>query len=540
MISILKHYKLDIPKILISISYFFALYLFIYIFIAHENYIYSFDYGQHYAEFIQIHDLFRQNGFIYTLQKVLFTIQNEDYNLFSALLLSPFSFISTSRLSYLFAIVTLFYLPSYYLFLKIISFFKPNLKTIPYFLITSLFFLSPTLLTPILRNQSSIDGLIPILLILYLYFFQIRQKQLNYRLILPISFLLTLPPLLHRWYLPFSLSFIFLSFIFSFFTFHRQFLKIVFYYFLLLISTSLIFLVISNNLWQRLFLVDYSVIYHHYQLNSNFLFSINTTLSTIGYSVIILFLISLYFLIKRKSTRNTSLFLGTLFIINLCLFLHIQGMNVHHYYLIIIPILLITSLYISTAKLSPLLSLLLFVILLGNFIYPVIQGQDNSQNSKIFFLSSQDSTPWHFSDNSVILKIISDLSVTNFNKIYILSPDLWLNASLFKYYTCYFNQQYISLCPKITDVTYYISTDGFPSAFFQSDYFLFNPDTLNLNSDPAMKNLATFIIQHPQYYQAQKYYLFPKITTITLYHLIKTPSSSDFDQLTQSLLKNYE
>lgn len=538
IISTSKKYKLHFLKILISIDFILALYLYTFFFISRENYIYFYDFGQHYTEFIEVHDLIHQNGFIFTLNKVISTIRTSDYNLLSAFILSPFSFISTSRLCYLYAIITIFYLPAYGLFLKIIKTIKKNLDPVQHFLITSLFFLSPTLLTPILRNESSIDAIVIILLILYLFLRQFINKSLNFYTILPLAFLIVLPPLLHRWYLPFSLSILILSPIFSIFYFKPR-SKTIYYYFFLIIFSVILFLLISQDLWKRFFLVNYFVLYHPYQLGSNLFVSITQTFSKIGYSVIILFFISIFSLLRKSPFRYFYLYLLGIFFVDIVLFHRIQSMNVHHYYLIIMPIIIFISLWIATTKFSSFFyPLTIFIVILYNFIYPSVAYYSKTKPSTLLF-STQDASPWNFSQTDTALKIISDLSIVKPKLIYVTFIEAWFNSTSLRYYTCYFNQTYLSLCPHIADTSYSSTKNNFPDSFLQSDFFLLYKSPRIHDPDPINDFLQLFIIQHPEYYQAKKKYILPYTNpdenSVTLYQLIKTPTQSEYNQLIESV-----
>lgn len=538
IISTSKHYKLDLPKILISVIFILAVYLYTYLFISRENYIYFYDFGLHYIEFIEISDLLHQSGLLSTLNKVLVTIRTSDYNLLSAFLLSPFSLISTSRLCYLYAIITTFYLPAYWLFLKIIKIINNNSTPLQHFLITSIFFLSPTLLIPILRNESSIDGIFPILLTLYIFLRQFVNKTLNFYTILPLAFLIILPPLLHRWYLPFSLSVLILSPVFSIFYFQSR-SKTIYYYFFLSILSVILFLLISQNLWRHFFLVDYVVLYHKYQLGSNLFVSIAQTFSKIGYSVIILFFISAVSLFKKPHLRFFTLYLLGIFFVDIVLFHRIQSMTVHHFYLIIMPIIILISLWISTTKFPSFLhSLTIFIIILYNFIYPSIQYHPKSKPT--IFFSTQDTSPWNFPQTDTVLQIISDLSVIKPKSIMVLITEGWLNNVSLLYYTCYFNQNYLPLCPHIAKPFFSYAQFTYPESFIQSDYFLIYQSSYSYKLDPANNLLKLFILQHPEYYQVRKEYFLPYSNTITLYQLTNTPSDKEFNSLHESIKKLYD
>lgn len=520
-ISISKHYKLDTPKILISIFYFLAYFIYLYSFISREYYIYSFDFGIHYAEFIQVHDSLLLRGFLPTCQLVLDSIRNLDYNLLSVFILSPFSFLSTSRLSFLLAITLTYLLPSYWLFLKVISLFVAKASVLFHFIITSLFFLSPNLILPILRNQSSIGALIPILIIYYLFFHQLLKHTLNFKTIPLLALLIIFPPLLHRWYLPFSLSFLVIAPIFSYFVFPNRRQSLLYYLFLFL-ATIFIFLLISGNLWQKFFLVDYSKLYQYYHHGLDYFASLSFTFSQIGYPLTFLFLFSSFSLFRHSLLKYPSLFLFLNFSLSLALFLRIQNMGLHHYYLIIIPLIINISLWLSTLKLNLLpYPIVIFMLIFSNF-----------------FLSTLDKKPISFSETSTTLEIISDLQKLNPQLVYILSNEIWLNALSTKNYVCYFNQTYLSLCPHIAEVSYFASIDSFTPTFTGSDYFLLNSRALAQDSDPAIKNLGLFIIKHPQYYQIQKIYHPNHTNTITLYHLLKYPNPREFELLKESIINH--
>lgn len=528
--SIVKNYKLDPVKIIISIVSLTFITIFTLYFSLHENYIYNFDYGQHYVEFIKVNRLLHQQGLISTFRQVLDSVRQDDYNLLSAFILSPFSFINTSRQLYLISILITYYLPSYWLFIKLILLFKPKLKRFQYLIISCLFILSPVLLQPILRNESSIDATFLIELILYLYFkyFFTSLKKYSFKHIFLISLSLALLPLFHRWYLPFSLSFLLLNLFFS--LFYKNKLNSI----LIILCTITLFLIISGNLWKLFFLVDYSTLYHSYKVGTNFWLSLNLTFSYLSYFLVTLFFISSIFLLKNNFYFSKILFLILQFSLCLGLFLHIQDMNIHHYYLIIIPLLLVISLAICNFRSFFFLCLLLLLIT-SNFIYSTSHGQNFNLPYRLSFFSSADLTPWNFpNETKITLQIISELSQIHPQSVYTISSQYLFNASALIYASCYYYPQYYSLCPNIGDSSYIATIDGFPYNFPTSDYILLYSSFSQNPLDPALSNLINFISTHPQNYTFIKAYPFTNSDTIKLYRLSSTLPSKDINQLINS------
>lgn len=528
--SIVKNYKLDPVKIIISVVSLTFIVIFTLHFSSQENYIYNFDYGQHYVEFIKVNRLLRQQGLSSTFHQVLNSIRQDDYNLLSAFILSPFSFINTSRQLYLISILLVYYLPSYWLFLKLILFFKPKLKPLPYLIVSCLFILSPVLLQPILRNESSIDAIFLIELILYLYFkyFFTPSKKYSSIHVFIISLSLALLPLFHRWYLPFTLSFLFLSIFFS--LYYKNKLSSI----LITFSTAIIFLIISGNLWKLFFLVDYSTLYHSYKVGTNFWLSLNLTFSYLSYFLVASFIISSLLLLKNNFYSSKILFIILQFSLCLGLFLRIQDMNIHHYYLIIIPLLLTISLAICNFKNFYLLCLFLLLIV-SNFIYTTSHSQNFNLPYRLSFFSSADLTPWSFPyETKLTLQIISELSQIHPQSVYTISSQYLFNASALIYASCYYYPQYYSLCPYIGDSSYVAVIDGFPYNFPTSDYVLIYSSTKINSLDPALSNLTSFISSHPQNYTLIKEYPFTDSDTIKLYHLFSPLSSKEVDQLINS------
>jgi hypothetical protein len=531
----------QITKFSIAFLSIFYTYWFCWNYIAQENYLYYFDFGIHYAEYIRVHDLLIKTGIFPTLANVLNSIRTEDYNLLSALLLSPFSIISTSRWSYIFATITLFYVPSYILYFKIIKLFTPKLNPLLFLSLSSILTFSPTLITPILRNESSIDGTIFILLILYITIKHLCTKknfEKNHKLHIyfTLGILLSIPPLLHRWYLFFTASFLIVFIILDIYIIfsapQKNIVKKLLITFgnqsLLALTTVISFISISQNLWKKFIFADYQKLYSNFKIHNNPILSINEIMSKIGYVIIIILIFYLLNLYSSKQ-RRVSLLLFTLVTVTISLFLKLQDFNVHHYYLIIYPILLIIGIGTSVNyKKNPIIALILIPLLFLNLYVATNINIRRLIISTMF--SQQYSSPINYSETNNINHILDNLKILKPNSVYIASFSEYFNSSGILNYCCYFNKTYESLCPHITQSIFYLS-DSLPDNFRAADYILvLNDNTIDPLRSPS-RLLKEFIYKHPNNYQYQKTFILSQQASVSLFHTVTQAQQTDFDTL---------
>jgi hypothetical protein len=515
----------------ISVVLIFLVYIFTLHFVSHENCIYSWDYGEKYDDFIILNNWLKNNSVHYIKNQIFQSIQECDYNYLSALILSPFSFISTSRTWYLIAILTIYFIPGYILFMQLVKVFNCSLNYIQHTAISILYLFSTSLLTPILLGQSSIDGLIIINLIFLILFKKIKQNsnyfndKVRFLFLLFISICLALLPILHRWYLFFSLIFIAIFLFQNIYIFYKKkkksiknLINLIINQAILIILTSAIFVSISGNLWKRFFLVDYSKIYSSFRIYNNIFLSVNHIFIKIGYIIIFLFLLSVYFQIIKKNL-SLVIFFSIQFLLTMLCFLRIQNFAVQHYYLIIIPILFIISLNVALTK-SYWFSYLIILITIINFLNVYVIPLPIA--SKTIILPQLLVRPQIDENIETVKSMMDDFLVYYQNqstgKFYVASSSFDINNSMLLNEACYYEAKYLPLCNKIADPSLIIKRDKFPKDFPKSEYvLLLNPET---DYDPAITNIKDFVITNKYYYRYIKSYALKNGTKIELYYKI--------------------
>jgi hypothetical protein len=526
---------LPIKRFLVKPAISFVLILLAYIFTIHfvsqEKCIYSWDYGERYNDFIILNNWLKNNSADYIKNQIFQSIEECDYNYLSALILSPFSFISTSRAWYLIAVLTIYYIPGYILFLRLVKVFNGSINYIQHTAISILYLFSTSLLTPILLGQSSIDGLILINLIFLILFKRIKQNsnyfsdKIRFLFLLVISICFALLPILHRWYLFFSLIFIIIFLFQNIYFFYKKkkrrlknFINLIANQVILVILTSAIFILISRNLWQRFFLVDYFKIYSSFKIYNNIFLSVNHLFLKIGYVIIFLFILSVYFQIIKKNV-SLVVFFCVQFLFTMLCFLKIQNFAVQHYYLIIIPILFIISLNVALTKnywFSYLVILVTIINFLNVYVIPLPVA------SKTIILSQLLVRP-QIDENMETVKFMMDDFLKYYQnqssgKFYIASSSFEINNSMLLNEACYYEAKYLPLCSKIADPSLILKRDKFPKDFPKSDYvLLLNPQTYN---DPAITNIKDFVMTNKDYYRYIKNYALKDGTKVELYHKI--------------------
>lgn len=468
--SIFRNYTLS--RSLTTLLLLLSLYLFIINFVSRENYVLSWGFADRYAEFIQVNRSLKSSGIFSTVKLVFNSIQQSDYNFLTAFILSPSGLIfGTSRLVYILTVITFLFLPAFLLYLQTVDAFNPRYTFFQFLNLNLVFLLSPIILIPIIRNQPSVIGLIPIILILSTY----RRRHF-----LVLSLLISLLPLLNRWYLFFSLNFIVYYSLFS--VYHRRFSNL-----LIIPLSATLFLLFSGPLWQKFFLVNYHQAYSFFRFSGDIFKAIFSTFSQLNFILVLSFF--LFFLSKRKY------FLICIFVSLILEFLYIQDFNLQHYYLLIVPILFASAGIIKENR-SRLVQVIFLLFIVANFqVKPIIDPIGTT----------------------TFIQIVSDLQqLPSSAKIYVVSNSRPINASAFENYTCYFHPS--SLCPQILPVSYIMTRDGFPASFSEASYFLLlDPET---NSDPAITDVRSLVIQQPSTFKPIKEYPLYPSQTVKLYQKI--------------------
>lgn len=468
--SIFRNYTLI--RGLTTLVLLLSLYLFIIVFISRENYVLSWGFADRYAEFIQVNHSLKLSGLLPTVKLVIASIQSSDYNLLTAFIISlPGLLFGTSRIVYVLTIITFLYLPAFFLYLKVVDAFNHRYNFLQFLNLNLVFLLSPIILTPIVRNQPSVIGLIPIIFILATY----RRRHF-----LILSLLVSLLPLLNRWYLFFSLNFILYYSIFS--IHHRRFSNL----FIIPLSIAL-FLLFSGSLWQKFFLVNYHQTYSFFRFSGDIFKAVFSTFSQLNFVLVLSFFL---FSISKK-----RYFIFAIFISLILEFLYIQDFNLQHYYLLIVPILFSSAGIIKKIRLWPLQVFFLLFTIFNFKVTPIIDPIGTVTFNQI----------------------VSDLQQLPSNaKVYVVSNSRPINASAFENYACYFHPS--SLCSQILPVSYIMARDGFPASFSEANYFLLlDPEA---NSDPAIVDIHSQIIQQPKLFKPIKEYpLYPDLR-VKLYQKI--------------------
>lgn len=478
--------------LLLTIIVLFYLFSYVINFVKVEEYIYFWDYVAYWNKYIYLSSVIK-NGVSFFIKTVVSSITLEDYNFLPVLFLQIVGFFSVSRLSYILAIFTLYFVPISFLNLFFLYFYKTdnNHKKWNYVVVMSIFtnfVLSPVLIAPILRGEPSSGGVLLILMCIYILFKSDFNNLLSIEKLV-LCLCLSILPIFRRWYIYFDLAFFIALIPFLWISIKNNiFLTkvkfILLNYLLIVFGSVLLFLIFSGNLYKKFLEIGTTNIYSAYKYTNtiNAIFSIS---NRIGLFYIFLFLISLIYFFLNKKYRKFSFFFFLLISVTVGLFLRTQNFAYHHYYLIEPIILISISLFlffIKNKKVQYVLSSILIITNLFNFYTNLV-----NKNVSFPLLSIAKTFPLIQENLSTVENVVKKIStLDDLTAVYVIASSDSLtnpfNDDVVRNY-CY-NHYSGDLCSKIIAVNHVDARDGFPWQFFKANYFITtNPIMFHLNAD---------------------------------------------------------
>ena len=299
--------------------------LFLFVFFYFEDTIYQYDYAGHWYRYLSVNN----GGNISTLKNIIISMNYHEYSLLPAFLQYGFTFISNTYEVFTISIVIYYLIPIVYL-LNIIYFkYFNKYKYLPIFICVVFF---PLYIT-IFYGKVGISGLLFILYIIMLVFLVDFNSITIYDnlVINGCGFMMIF---LRRWYL-YALIGIYITYFIkylisnNFKIFNKKglndFIKILMSGLLLLIILLTIFLPYTKGVLTNNFQEGYIM----YQFNHH----IDHLIYFISPIIVLISLYGIYIIIKNKG-YNTLIYVICLIIIPMIMFIQIQSLDQHHYYII--------------------------------------------------------------------------------------------------------------------------------------------------------------------------------------------------------------
>lgn len=481
------------------ILFFFATigFFFVFRFIQLEDYVYYGDNSEFFDRFQTVSKLI-SNDSKYLFESVSKSIREDNYNFFPILPLELIGIFNHSRLAYILSIYFLYFVGSAFIFLFLIKYFSKNIFLDNNLVVglLSLFFLSPVLLTPMLRGEPSVGGLIFIFLSIFI-FFKIQDYSSNIYLKnnLFLSTALAILPIYRRWFVFYVISFLIIMLIDFLIvsirlTKFKKVINLTINYLTVVASTTIFFVLLSGDLYKKFVDIAFGNQFTAFKFGSWY-FTFYIIFARIGLFYLTVFILSIFILIKQKTNLRLLFFLLGLLISSSALFLRTQDFSDHHFYLIMPIILILSGLGIVSWR-SKYKNIFIFLFILFN-IYNFSFSMIFERNLKIpgnFILSQIDTHPLVRNDRNDLLKLFNYLGII-VNKgegIYLLSSSCELsnpiNNDVFRNYCrdYEFDKKYI--CDQVLQTHTVDLLSGFPYHFFDADYVITtDPVHYCVNSD---------------------------------------------------------
>lgn len=559
----LSKYDLILLLLFLVASNFFAAHI-----VGKQNYIFNWDEAIFSEKYASISTIFKNNP-IHALYITLLSIQNDHYNFFAPLLLTPFSLLfGVDRLSFILSMVNIFLFfsaISYLLLYKRISatLYNDRLPINTTIVALFTFFSFPFVWVPLLDGYVGIGGFFIIGLILSAYFKHPLTVQ-RYRTLAFIAILLSLLVIFRQYYIFWTVSFfvalvinesIFL-FIENHFDRKRLFVSAKKLFFTSFIFLSF-FIMIAGPFLIKIATGDYSYM-TIYKFHDSALQDFRRFLNNFGLLYIIMALLGLFVSFYYKNTRKHASFLFIQWVVIFFLFTRIHSFLPHFYDLLVPTIILLISLFITgvilniksgTIKVAICIAYILIASLGFSAVFsPKISFYTNQ--AKALFPSYRYEPPVRNDIPEIkrMLNVLNELLTNPDDRLYVLAGNELLNSEIIE-------KARLSLpdTPNIGSHIYRSGAldlkDGFPNALFKSKYVLiadpiqheFNRKqtlTIIIPAESILRgeNMGTSYKRLPYEFNLT---LEKKKAKVYIYERIGSFNQSDVDFLSNELRKYY-
>lgn len=314
-------------------------------FVGQERYIYFWDWGWYWMRFRELSASLAQDP-LQTLQTVAADVPRADYNLLPIVPLAPLGWLlGTARLPYVLAITNLFLLPAVLLFGLLVGRLSRECggrATYAVFAlaISTILILHP-LWAPVLRGQPDVVGVLIIALILLIYLGKPLDQQ-RLPVLLGMGLLLCLLVLLRRWYAYWAVALFpaaALAQAVALIGRHglawRTYLRAVRNIVIIGVTFLTALFSLAEPFAVRALVTDYSDIFSAYKGTRSLREAAEVAARYLGQPLLVGGVAGLAWLTLRRETRAFGAFLAAQAAIAFVLFIRVQDLAQHHYYLLV-------------------------------------------------------------------------------------------------------------------------------------------------------------------------------------------------------------
>jgi hypothetical protein len=463
--------------------------------VSRVHWVWFYDHITYWRNTIELCDLAKKD-IIAAIGRFYLTVQHYEYNQFPSLLLSPVLFIfGYSRMVFTLAIVNIFLIPSAFVLMKTSELFAPREKPIPRpiflrFLPTLVFLSFPFIVYPVLMGHPDVGGMIPVFIVLYLYFRRPLDKQKISQVIV-YGILLAALFVFRRWYGFWIKSFLVLIIGFEIAAFagkeNRQIadlFKNLGKILLMLAVLAAVLLILSAPVVWRALKTDYSEIYSAFRIQNTVIMAFLSLLANVGPVYLILFISGTVFLFISGNNRP---FLALLVIQLIFMFIDFnmtQSLSIQHFYLLAPGLVIIISQFLifcfeksrilAKKRLRYAFSGVTFFLAIIFSYYVLDPRWLDSINIDPFikyWLLTKNAPPVRNDLDEIrrLTKTLEKLSTETGGKIYILAGSENINCSMIQCSYLSFNER-----PTYQNNVLWTNNidrrDGFPQDFFSAEY----------------------------------------------------------------------
>ncbi|HUC94783.1 MAG TPA: hypothetical protein VMR19_02185 [Candidatus Saccharimonadales bacterium] len=481
-------------KLIIPIVLLILLAILAYLFVKHEKFIYYWDLSAYYNYYLNFNDIIKGDKLFDVL---LFSIRINEYNFLAALpLVTLKTIFGSNRIGFIESILFVYGFPSILLLSLLLKNFvfsiKQKLVNNSSFLLILLLAIPPLFFGPILRGYVDVVVVIPAIILIIIAFKELSGKGTFLSSVL-MGLLLFLGPVLRRWFLIWSLS----------------------YLISLLLIVLIKHLIMKQVDWKKLFVIvshfiiavtTFYLLTHFFaplfmaDLNNTFLTQISAyktgesviekviyQIRQIGLIYLPFFIVGLISGLRRAKGRFFSLFLLLLMITSTSIFIRIQDVMDHHTYLYLPIVIFFVAIGFYEICFSGYKKIKIVVIpvyiLLVLISYSIVFIPNI--NLRIEGLPQWDNYPLVRYDLNTVDKMIDYLASlinSNYGKVYVLSSSEELNDSIIQNRAKELG--YVQLSDNILYTQEVDKRDGFPSNLFDARYILLTQPT-GYHLDPS-------------------------------------------------------
>lgn len=462
--------KEHLKIVFLSSLIFISIGIIIYLFIANEKFVYYWDFGGYYEITLGVKNKYLENSWTVLKEAFKSSIENDYGTLISAIIAYPLKYTRCRYVDYIMLLYIIYAIPSALSISTLIDRLSVIKNKLNFYVCLIATLLMPWFLVPMLKGYPGIACLLPCTCALWILIESEGLKKLTACEGIALSIALITSMLLRRYFSFWIVSFVFASVCYSICKWiiqkenKSEILIYIKNYFALGVVSLVILIEFCNGFLQRVLFTDYADMYTAYNIG-NLSKKYYGFLNHMGILIFVLTIISIFLLIKTNQQYISIIAFAISFeLISTLLFYRVQSPGEHHYWIFLLPILVLLELFILVIfnKYSKKLFVIAGICFLYNSIY-VYSGSfiTNFHSS----LSQQDRYEIRKRSDLKELKRMLDFLETSQNgeKIYCIASGSILNTDILrKFYlpdSCPLNLSYV---PDID------LRDGFSVDFFDS------------------------------------------------------------------------